>query len=43
MIPKDASNVANAHKYINYTLDPKIAAQNGNFVTYAPSSKPRVI
>lgn len=40
MIPKDANNVANAHKYINYTLDPKIAAQNGNFVTYAPSSKP---
>lgn len=40
MIPKDAKNVANAHKYINYTLDPKIAAQNGNFVTYAPASKP---
>lgn len=40
MIPKDAKNVANAHKYINYTLDPKVAAQNGNFVTYAPASKP---
>ena len=40
MIPKDAKNVANAHKYINYTLDLKIAAQNGNFVTYAPASKP---
>ncbi|MDO4249281.1 MAG: polyamine ABC transporter substrate-binding protein [Neisseria sp.] len=40
MIPKDAANVANAHKYINYTLDPKVAAQNGNFVTYAPASKP---
>ena len=40
MIPKDAHNVANAHKYINYTLDPKVAAQNGNFVTYAPASKP---
>lgn len=40
MIPKDANNVANAHKYINYTLDPKVAAQNGNFVTYAPASKP---
>lgn len=39
MIPKDAQNVVNAHKYINYTLDAKIAAQNGNFVTYAPASK----
>lgn len=33
MIPKDAQNVANAHKYINYTLDPKVAAKNGDFVT----------
>lgn len=40
MIPKDAQNVANAHKYINYTLDPKVAAKNGNFVTYAPASQP---
>ena len=40
MIPKDAQNVANAHKYINYTLDPKVAAKNGDFVTYAPASKP---
>lgn len=40
MIPKDAQNVANAHKYISHTLDPKVAAQNGNAVTYAPSSKP---
>ena len=39
MIPKDAGNVANAYKYINSTLDPKVAAQNGNFVTYAPASK----
>lgn len=39
MIPKDAQNVANAHKYINYTLIPKVAAQNGDFVTYAPSVK----
>ena len=40
MIPRDAQNVANAHKYINYTLDPKVAAQNGSFVTYAPASLP---
>ena len=40
MIPKDSANVANAYKYINYTLDPQVAAKNGNFVTYAPGSKP---
>ena len=40
MIPRDAQNVANAHKYINHTLDPKVAAQNGSFVTYAPASLP---
>ena len=39
MIPKDATNVTNAYKYINNTLDPKVAAKNGNFVTYAPASK----
>ncbi|MDO5640296.1 MAG: extracellular solute-binding protein [Neisseria sp.] len=40
MIPKDAQNVANAHKYINYTLTPEVAAKNGDFVTYAPASQP---
>ena len=40
MIPRDAQNVANAYKYINHTLDPKVAAQNGSFVTYAPASLP---
>lgn len=40
VIPKDAKNVVNAHKYINDFLDPEVAARNGNFVTYAPSSKP---
>ncbi len=40
MIPKDATNVANALKYINYTLEPKVAAKNGDFVTYAPASQP---
>ncbi|MDO1510260.1 MULTISPECIES: polyamine ABC transporter substrate-binding protein [unclassified Neisseria] len=40
MIPKGAQNVANAHRYISYTLDPQVAAKNGNFVTYAPASKP---
>ena len=40
MIPRDSQNTANAHQYINYTLDPEVAAKNGNFVTYAPASKP---
>ncbi|MDF7676570.1 polyamine ABC transporter substrate-binding protein [Neisseriaceae bacterium ESL0693] len=40
MIPIDAQNVANALKYINYTLDPKVAAKNGDYVTFAPASKP---
>lgn len=40
MIPRNAKNVLNAHTYINYMLNPEIAAQNANFVTYAPSSKP---
>ena len=39
VIPADAKNVANAHKYINYTLEAKVAAKNGNFVTYAPASQ----
>lgn len=40
VIPKDAKNVVNAHKYINYTLDPEIATKNGNAVTFAPASLP---
>ncbi|MDO4997986.1 MAG: extracellular solute-binding protein [Neisseria sp.] len=40
LIPADAKNVANAHAYINWTLDPEIAARNGNFVTFAPASLP---
>lgn len=39
-IPKDAANVLNAHRYINDFLGPETAAQNGNYVTYAPSSVP---
>ncbi len=40
VIPKDAKNVANAHQYINWTLDPAVAAKNGDFVTFAPASLP---
>ena len=39
-IPKDAANVLNAHRYINNILEPEVAAQNGDYVTYAPSSLP---
>lgn len=39
-IPRDAKNVAEAHAFINAMLAPKAAAQNGNFVTYAPASLP---
>ncbi|WP_434778864.1 polyamine ABC transporter substrate-binding protein [Neisseria sp. Ec49-e6-T10] len=40
MIPAGARNVDNALKYIDYTLEPSVAAKNGNFVTYAPASTP---
>ena len=40
VIPKDAKNVLNAHKYINDTLDPEVAAKNGTAVTFAPASLP---
>jgi putrescine transport system substrate-binding protein len=44
-IPKDAKNVDNAYAFINYLLDPKVAAANTNYVTYpnpVPESKPLV-
>ena len=31
-IPRDAPNVANAHLFINYTMDPQAAAKISNFV-----------
>jgi len=34
-IPKDAKNVANAHKFINYILRPEVHAQLTNTVFYA--------
>ena len=37
---EEVKNIANAHKYINYTLDPEVAAKNGIAVTFAPASKP---
>ena len=38
VITKDAKNVDNALQYINWTLEPKVAAQNGNLVNYAPGT-----
>ncbi|WP_284735953.1 polyamine ABC transporter substrate-binding protein [Dongia deserti] len=34
-IPKDAKNVENAHKFIDYLLDPQVAANGVNYVSYA--------
>ncbi len=38
-VPKDAPNSANAETYINYLLDPQVAANNANFVHYATPNK----
>ncbi|MCL6263762.1 polyamine ABC transporter substrate-binding protein [Craterilacuibacter sp. RT1T] len=37
-IPKDAKNLDNAYKFIDYNLRPQVAAANSNYVTYAPGS-----
>jgi putrescine transport system substrate-binding protein len=34
-IPRDATNVAEAHALINYLLRPDVAAKNTNFISYA--------
>ncbi len=39
-VPKDAPHVAAAHALINYLLDPKVAAKNTNFVSYANGDRP---
>ena len=33
-IPTDAVNIEQAYKWINYNLDPKVAAANANYVAY---------
>jgi len=38
-MPKDATNVDAALKYINNMLDPQVAADNANFVHYATPNK----
>jgi spermidine/putrescine transport system substrate-binding protein len=39
VIPKTAKNVEAAHKFINFMLDPKIAAQNTEYVGYSTPNK----
>ena len=39
-IPKGAPHVAAAHELINYLLDPKVAAKNTNYVSYANGDRP---
>ena len=39
-IPKDAPNVDNAHKFINYLLDPEVIAKCTNFTNYAHANIP---
>jgi putrescine transport system substrate-binding protein len=44
-IPKDAANVEEAHAFINFLMQPEIAAENTNFIWYAnpiPASKPMI-
>ncbi|MXR38352.1 polyamine ABC transporter substrate-binding protein [Craterilacuibacter sinensis] len=38
VIPKDAKNLDNAYKFIDYNMNAKVAAANSNFVNYAPGS-----
>jgi len=38
-MPKDAANVDGALAYINYMLDPQVAADNANYVHYATPNK----
>jgi len=39
VIPKTAKNVEGAHKFINFMLDPKNAAQNTEYVGYSTPNK----
>ena len=35
LIPKDAPHPKNAHAFINYLMDPQVAANNSNYMNYA--------
>ena len=44
-IPKDAKHLDEAHAYINYLLDPKVMANNSNFISYPnaiPATRPLI-
>jgi len=42
-IPKDAPNPENALKFIDYLLEPKVAADGVNYITYASAVKPALL
>jgi putrescine transport system substrate-binding protein len=39
VIPKNARNIENAYKYLNFILEPEIAAANTNYLQYANTNK----
>ncbi|PLR96506.1 ABC transporter substrate-binding protein [Bacillus sp. T33-2] len=39
VIPKTAKNIEAAHQFINFMLDPEIAAQNAEYVSYSTPNK----
>lgn len=39
VIPKTTKNVDAAHQFINFMLDPKVAAQNAEYVSYSTPNK----
>lgn len=39
VIPKTAKNIEGAHKFINFMLDPEVAAQNAEYVGYSTPNK----
>ncbi len=43
VIPRDAKNVEDAHRFINFLLEPEIAARNAKAVWYAPSIKKELL
>lgn len=38
-LPKDAPNLENAYKFIDYVLQPEVTAENSNFIGYANGNK----
>ncbi|MGE7622011.1 ABC transporter substrate-binding protein [Viridibacillus sp. NPDC096237] len=39
VIPKTSKNIEGAHKFINFMLDPEVAAQNADYVGYSTPNK----